>query len=219
MTWLRPAGQAPRQIGAGKAIEALLGIWIDRTPPKEVQTLLIDRLAQVYGHPRVNRQAVWDEIDPQLERVFLRWLMGSDIRFLFRVLTEVERGHMWADREEFWWTLYEQGRIDEVWIAFNDAGYQSALRKLPEDKGRTAGRFGRQVGDKDKSLLIMRIGNKIIVEGTYSFKVHIFAADRSKSPKLYQPRYDVAQIRGIAGSVTIPHLGSWQMRVLLALAQ
>lgn len=215
LAWLRPNGQALRQVGAGAAIEALLRVWTDREPPKAVQTLLIDRLTELYGHPRVGRHAAWNEVAPDIEAVFLRWLMGADIRFLFRVLTEVERGHMWADREAFWWTLYEQGRIDEVWIAFNDAGHTAAMMKLPMDARQSGRRFGKQIGEKDKSLLIMRIGNRIIIEGTYNFMVHAFDANSPTAPKLYQRTYDVADIRGRRGVLwtQVHHKGGWQSKV------
>lgn len=214
LAWLRPDGQALRQVGAGTAIEALLRVWQDRDPPKDLQSLLIDRLTELYGHPRVGRHAAWNEVSPELEAILLRWLMGADIRFLFRVLTEVERGHMWADREAFWWTLYEQGRIDEVWIAFNDAGHHAAMQKLPMDARQSGRRFGRQVGERDKSLLIMRIGGRIVVEGTYNFMVHAFDAQGPNAPKLYQRTYDVAHIRGRRGALwTQVHLGNWQDKV------
>ena len=164
----------------------------------------------MYGHPKVNRNAVWNLVNSELEQIVLRWLMGADIRFLFRVLDEVERGHMWRDREDFWWLLYETGRIDEVWIAFNDEGYRAAIQKLPPEARQSARRFGHQCGERDKSLLIMRIGSKIVVEGTFNFKVHIFNADNRLAPKLYQPKYDVAEIRSLGGALSKPHLGDWQ---------
>lgn len=217
--WLKPDDRALRQIGAGKAIEVLLGHWRTRNPSAEIQSLLVDRLTQIYSHPRVNPHPAWNEVDPALVQIFLRWLMGADIRFLFRVLTEVERGHMWADREKFWWTLHEQGRIDEVWIAFNDEGHRAALSKLPADTRQSGRRFGRQVGDRDKSLLVMRIRNKIVIEGTFSFRVHLFKADQPRTPELYRPRYDVADIRDLPNIDAIAHQGDWQSRVLMALSR
>lgn len=215
--WMKPDGQKARQTGAGAAIAALIHPWMERSPPKDIATLLTDRLTELYGHPKVNRSAVWNEVDPAMERVFLRWLMGADFRFLFRILTEVERGHMWPDREDFWWTMLEQGRVDELWVAFNEAGYSAALAKLPMDARQGSKRFGRQIGERDKSLLLMRVGNKIVVEGTYNFKVHIFPAESQNAPKLYQNRYDVADIRNSRGTKTVQHTGDWQTRVRLSL--
>lgn len=210
LAWLKPEGQAARATGAAEAIMALLRPWSRQAPPKPIQDLLVDRIAELYGHPKVNRQAAWNLVDPALEALFLRWITGADIRFLFKTLAEVERHHMWADREDFWWTLYEKGQVDEVWIAFNESGYRAAVAKLPEADRLFVKRFGRQIGEKDKSLLIMRIGNKIVIEGTYNFKVHIFELSGRRTPKLYQPSYDVADIRNLPNSETKSHLGDWQ---------
>lgn len=209
LAWLKPPGQPARVMGAAEAITALLRPWMQRAPLKQMQELLVNQIADFYGHPKVNRHAVWNQVDPAMEALFLRWITGADIRFLFKTLAEVERNHMWADREDFWWTLYEQGRIDEVWIAFNDSGYRAAMAKLPEADRHMAKRFGRQVGEKDKSLLIMRIGGKIVIEGTFNFKVHVFNASASRAPKLYQAKYDAADIRNLQGSDTKSHLGDW----------
>ncbi|WP_439525075.1 EH signature domain-containing protein [Marivita sp.] len=217
LAWIAPAGGKPRQTGAGPAIDALMAPWQREGAPAVVRNLLIDRLTEVYSHPRVRRHVAWNEVHPDREMLFLRWLMGADIRFLFRVLAEVERGHMWADREEFWWTLLEQERIDEVWIAFNGSGHAAAMAKLPLDARQFGRRFAKQVGERDKSLLIMRIGQKIVVEGTFNFMVHIFDADDPRAPRLYDPEYDVANIRRRRSAGTIVHLGAWQTKVLRAL--
>jgi len=218
LAWLRPAGQSARQVGASEAINALLRPWQQRDPPNDIKSLLIDRLTEVYGHPRVNRNPAWNRVDPALQAKLLRWISGADIRFLFRVLTEAERGHMWEEREAFWWTLHQQGRIDEVWVAFNGEGHRIAMQKLPPDSRQAGLRFGKQVGDKDKSLLIMRIGNQIVVEGTYNFMVHGFSVNDTRAPKLYERSYDVAEIR-YKPSVKWKqvHNGNWQGRVVMNL--
>ena len=215
LNWLQPSGQPARGTGASEAIDALLRPWRDAEPPADIKRILVKRLPDLYGHPKVSRNAVWNLVDPVHERRLLHWLTGEDIRFLFRILTEVERHHMWADREEFWWTLYEQGRIQEVWIAFNADGYRAARIQLPSDARQSGLRFARQVGESDKSLLLMRFGDKIVVEGTYNFKVHVFDADDPASPRLYQRSYDVANIRGRRKARTTVHHGDWQRKVLM----
>lgn len=212
--WLKPDEHTRRQVGAGQAINALLNLWSQQDPPKDIKELLIDRITDLYGHPRVNRNVVWNEVDTLNERMFLRWLMGADIRFLFKILTDVERKHMWADREDFWWTLYQQGRIDEVWIAFNSDGYDAAMNKLPADSRQHGRRFAKQVGEKDKSLLIMRIGQQIIVEGTYNFMIRAFDVRQKNAPKLYESKYDVANIRRLNALWEQKHQGRWQDNVL-----
>ncbi|MDH2328848.1 EH signature domain-containing protein [Cereibacter sp. SYSU M97828] len=216
LNWMRPAGQQARVVGASAAIDALLRPWSRHDPGATIKTLLIDRLTELYGHPRVNRSSVWGNVDPQLEAMLLRWISGADIRFLFRVLTEAERGHMWEEREQFWWTLFQQGRIDAVWVAFNNDGHRLAMRKLSAQNQNEGARFGRQMGETDKSLLIMQMGKQIVVEGTYSFKVHGFDASDPRAPRLYQGKYDVAAIRAKSARWKESHNppGRWQPKVL-----
>ncbi len=219
LAWLKPEGQPAMATGAAEAVVALLQPWKEKGIPADLKQILMDRLLDLYGHPKVSRNAIWNQVPPEIEGMFLHWLTGADIRMLFRILNEVERGHMWADREEFWWDLYEKNRIDEVWVAFNREGHRAAQSKVPRDlrQKSTHVRFALQEGDRDKSLLIMRIGKKIVVEGTYNFKVHIFDADARNAPKLYQRKYDVANIRGSRGAETIPHLGFWQGKVMMGI--
>lgn len=215
LAWLSPPDQPAMATGAAEAVVALLQAWKGKGIPEDLKQLLIDRLLELYGHPKVNRNTIWNQVPPDLEGLFLHWLTGADIRMLFRVLTAVERGHMWAEREEFWWSLYKKNRIDEVWVAFNREGYRAAISRLPRDKRHEAGhvRFALQEGEKDKSLLIMRIGHKIVVEGTYNFKVHVFDEAARDAPRLYLRRYDVADIRARHPRHAIPHLGNWQYKV------
>lgn len=216
--WLKPDGDSLRQVGAGAAINALLRPWAATKPPAEIESLLIDRLTQFYGHPRVARHAAWGEVDPALERIFLRWLMGADFRMLFRVLKQVENGHMWAEREQFWWTMLQQGKVDELWVAFRPEGYRLARSLLPEGDEKPIRRFARQSGNKERSLLIMRIGNRIVVEGTYNFSVRIFDAAHPRAPTLYQDEYSDSDIIYRPNLDAIPHQGSsWQNKVMWAL--
>ena len=76
--------------------------------------------------------------------------------------------------------------------------------------------FGIQtaLGNRDKtSLLILQIGKCIVIEGSHSYKVHIFRSANKYSPELYQLKYNCEQIRMLPNSVAIPHLSGWQDKV------
>ena len=90
---------------------------------------------------------------------------------------------MWAPREKFWLTLYNQKRIDAAWVAFSDAGAALARRKA----GNRTIPFGRQTAGGDRSgtcLLILKIGGKIVVEGSSNSKIHIFDERNPRAPRL-----------------------------------
>jgi hypothetical protein len=52
--------------------------------------------------------------------------------------------------------------------------------------------------------------NKIVVEESHNYRVHIFADTDPQAPKLYQLTYDCELIRRSIGAESKPHLGNWQ---------
>jgi hypothetical protein len=147
--------------------------------------------------------------------VILRWLTGENIRFFLDVVSEVEDSHMWVPRRKFWLGLHERGRIDAAWVAFSDSAAKEAKRRGAGGKGTL--RFGVQTagyGRANTSLLILKIGRKIVVEGSHSYKVHIFDESNQRAPTLYQWRYDCEAVRVIPGSNVKSHNGDWQSWVL-----
>jgi hypothetical protein len=214
LRWLKPDGHEPRASGAGAAIEALLTPWRDRDPSPHVQHDLITKIVSYYGDPRVRgRAGAWSSVSEDLLTILLRWLTGANIRFFLEVVSAVEDSHMWAPRERFWLSLYNQKRIDAAWVAFSDAGAALARRKA----GDRSIPFGRQIAGGSRSgtcLLILKIGGKIVVEGSSNYRIHIFDERNPRAPKLYQPSYDCDGIRNISGAQAKKHLGHWEGWVL-----
>lgn len=213
--WLKPEGQSARASGAAEGISALLAPWAHENPTEDDKHHLVKCLTTMYGDPRVRGEnATWAGVPEFLRATMERWLTGENIRFFLDVVSAVETSHMWEPRNKFWLGLHEQGRIDAAWVAFSDAAKDHAKDLASDNKFL---RFGRQSagGTRDKtSLLVLKIGSKIVVEGSHSYKVHVFRSDHPKAPKLYEPSYDCDQIRHIPGSWSTPHIGDWQGRVL-----
>jgi hypothetical protein len=214
LRWLKPDGHEARVSGAGKAIEALLAPWQDLDPSPQIQHELITKIVGYYGDPRVRgRAGAWSSISDELLRILLRWLTGANIRFFLEIVSAVEDSHMWAPREKFWLSLYNQKRVDAAWVAFSDAGAALARRK----SGDRHIPFGRQIAGGSRSatcLLILKIGRKVVVEGSSNYKIHVFDESNSRAPKLYQPSYDCDAIRRIPDAQTKMHLGHWEGWVL-----
>lgn len=215
--WLKPEHQPPRTSGAGEAITALLSPWLSDDPSKDDISHITQSLVGYYGDPRVNPGGAWAAV-PQAQRdVILRWLTGKDIRFFLDVVSQVEDSHMWEPRRAFWLGLYEQKRIDAAWVAFSRSGVELARRSLPRRDGVHTQSYGTQTtggGRSNTSLLILKIGSKIVVEGSHSYKVHIFSASHPAAPKLYQRSYDCEAIRLLPGSEARSHVSGWQDWVL-----
>jgi hypothetical protein len=216
LNWLKPEGKDARSSGATEAIEALLAPWRETTPESELQSYLVEALVSFYRDPRVHRGFPWGGVEPSLMVVIMRWLTGENIRFFLDVVSAVEESHMWAPRRKFWLGLYERKMIDEAWVAFSREGAIKASSMRANTENRAGLAYGRQVAGGSRtntSLLILKIGNCIVVEGSHSYKVHVFRGNNTSAPGLFQPRYDCERIRLTPGAETTPHLGNWQGRV------
>lgn len=215
LNWLQPEGKGARVSGAAEAISALLAPWQLDAPSEDDKHHLIKRLTTAYGDPRVRGEnAIWSGVSVNLRAIMERWLTGENIRFFLDVVSAVETSHMWEPRRKFWLGLHEQNRIDAAWVAFSDDALKRASLGAADNKFL---RFGRQAAGgmrENTSLLILKIGRKIVVEGSHSYKVHVFRSDNPKSPKLYEQSYDCEAIRHLAGAWTAKHSGDWQGRVL-----
>ncbi|TXL70257.1 hypothetical protein FHP25_35395 [Vineibacter terrae] len=212
--WLKPEGREAKSTGAGEAISALLGPWVNCAPPANDLRYLTENIIGIYGDPRVQRGGIWSAVPDHRLAVILRWLTGENIRFFLDVVSAVERSHMWEPRRKFWLGLHSRGRVDAAWVAFGDTAEQEAKQR---GGGRGTLSFGRQTAGgsrSDTSLLVLKIGRKIVVEGSHSYKVHIFDETDRSAPTLYQWRYDCEQIRLLPGSKARAHVGNWQSWVM-----
>ena len=220
--WLKPPKQLQaKSFAAGEAISAILKHWEQSTPTQEYITFLTENLVGLYGDPRLNPGGAWPNVPHSLLAVFIRWLTGEDIRFFMDVVSAVEvnarDGHMWEPRREFWLKLYEQKRIQNAWVAFsNDAA--TYAKRLRNRKNNNVAEFGYQMAGgyrKETSLLILEIGNKVIIEGSHSYKVRIFNKENINTPKLFRPKYDCDYIVGLIPIVAFTHdqHGKWKNRV------
>lgn len=212
--WLKPQGREAKTTGAGEAISALLGPWVSKAPPDDDLSYLTENIIGIYGDPRVQRGGVWSAVPEDRMTVILRWLTGENIRFFLDIVSAVEDSHMWEPRRKFWLGLHKQGRIDHAWVAFSNPAAKEARRR---GGGKVTLKYGLQTAGASRSntsLLILKIGRKIVVEGSHSYMVHIFDESLKHAPTLYQSRYDCEEIRLIAGAKSKPHNGNWQGWVL-----
>lgn len=199
LDWIKPKGQTAKTSGASAVIEAFLSPWLKKECPEDLREHLTESLLDIYGDPRLSGSSRWHDVAPQIKDLMLRWLTKADMRFFIEVVDETQNNHMWPPRRDFWMKLYDQGRIDSAWVAFCETAADYAeLNLMGERKVHAKSRFGRQTarGSRiDTSLLIMKIGSKIVVDGCHSYKTHIFNANNPDTPKLFQQEYNCEHIR------------------------
>ncbi|WP_172330349.1 EH signature domain-containing protein [Mangrovicoccus sp. HB161399] len=196
LRWLIPEHGNALETGAARAVEALLAAWRTEMPPDDVRHDLSERIIRAYNDPRLHRGGIWSGFDPELRSILLRWLTKQDMKFFCDMVDATQDSHMWPPRRDFWLDLYEEGRIDEAWVAFGGAARRYARELLAgSNDAILSRRFGRQLDrGGSTSLLVMRIGGKIVVDGCHSYRTHIFDANSIDAPKLYQSEYRCDQI-------------------------
>ncbi len=216
LAWIMPKLGNPLQSGATEAIEALLAPWRNRTPDDTLRHDLCESIIAAYNDPRLHEGGIWAGFDQDLKQVFLRWLTKQDMKFFCDMVSATQNNHMWPPRRDVWLSLYDERRIDEAWVAFGSAAADYAKRNLLRTEHGNAGRrFGIQRDrNGNTSLLVMRIGNKIVVDGCHNYKTHIFKIGDPKVPKLYQREYHCDDIMR-ASRNSKPHnsIMAWELWV------
>ncbi len=225
LDWLDPGGQNPPLQGdtAAKAVDALLQPWIRSDPNPVLKETLENRLIKAYGDARVNDSGVWRACSVGSRQVILRWLAGTTIRVFFEIITKTNPSHMWRSRKSLWIDLYEENRISEGWFALSPAAEEEA-NHLNRNRNSVRLEFGRNCStlrhDREKSLLIMKINDRWVVEGSHSFPTWIFPPGNLSTFKPYENEYTCQQIRVIRGPEKpqdIWHFKNWRNKVLNAL--
>lgn len=210
--WIRPPGREARTIGAEQAIEALTSPWVNTAPSDLLRSRLVEALIEMYGDPRIRSGGVWAGVGRAHMDVIHRWLTREDMRFFTGVVDAAQKDAMWPPRRDFWLKLFDEKRIDAAWVAFSSQAADYARAHLMREDARNAdSRFGFQRARQNTSLLIMKIGNKIMVDGCHSYKTHVFDQDDPMAPKLFQEGYDCDEIMR-ASPESKPHnsIDSWQ---------
>lgn len=195
--WIRPPGRNARTIGAEQAIEALTSPWINTAPSDLLRSHLVEALIEMYGDPRIRSGGVWAGIGRTHMEVIHRWLTREDMRFFTGVVDAAQKNAMWPPRRNFWLELFDEGKIDAAWVAFSSQAFTYARQNLMREDARNAdSRFGFQAGrpSSNTSLLIMRIGDKIMVDGCHSYRTHVFHKDDPMAPQMFQEGYDCEEI-------------------------
>lgn len=194
--WLRPPGKEDgRTTGAELAIEALIHPWLSNTPEDKLRSFLVETLIELYGDPRIKSGGVWGGIDDRYMAVVHRWLTREDMRFFTGVVDATQDDAMWPPRRDFWLKLYDEGKIDAAWAALSSQAFEYARQHLMRQDAKNAySRVAYQRARQNTSLLIMKIGNKIMVDGCHSYRTHVFDIADPMAPKLFEEGYDCEQI-------------------------
>lgn len=197
LRWLRPPNKevAIRGNAAKVAIEALIHPWLEKTPEDELRSYLVETLIEFYGDPRIKGGGEWSSIDERYMTIIHRWLTREDMRFFTGVVDATQKDPMWQPRRDLWLKLYDEGQIDAAWAALSTPAFNYARQHLMRQDAQNAyTRVAYQQARQNTSLLIMKIGNKIMVDGCHNYRTHVFDIADPMAPKLFEEGYDCEEI-------------------------
>ena len=196
LQWCRPKdGGDIGDTGLLKAVDLLTAPWSSATPPDALRTHLSTWLVAEIGDPRrPGGKGFWQQASKRSRRVMSSWLAGRSVEAFMDVISsvEVEKRDTWRERRVFWTALTREGIVSEAWVALHPAARDEAKRRhaATDDPAYTA--FGHQDGGRrDTSLLIMRAGDRIVVEGSRDYRAHVFDAGFPGRPDLYRQSYGI----------------------------
>ncbi len=199
LNWVTPSHQSMSfEPWVAQTVEKVLSPWISEDCPEGLREFNLKRLVDRFGDPRTDKPAFWSKVGQEYKRILLKWLARKSMEAIFEIVTRTEggseQGHQWSKRKRFWMGVYDQGRIDEAWVALGSKAVPHARDLYARTGDPSYISFGKQSTRNDTCLLLMRIGTKTIVEGSHSFRVHVFPTSTRTTPELYLGNYDLADI-------------------------
>lgn len=191
--WLNPEPGKRKTSGSIEVIEAVLGHWVRKAASEQIRQTVTEYLTNQYNDPRTNR-SLWVGVADDYMNVIFSWLTSEDLRFFTSVVDATQKDPQWQPRKQFWLQLFDEGLIEQAWVAFSPSAERYArthlIRSGFTDNVRRFGRQSKGGSRSDTSILIMKIGRKIVVDGCHNYRTHIFNIDDPVAPKLFRSAYD-----------------------------
>lgn len=191
--WLNPEPGKRKTSGSIEVIEAVLGHWVRKTASDQARQAVTEYLVNQYNDPRTNR-SLWVGVAEDYMNVIFSWLTREDLRFFTSVVDATQKDPQWQPRKKFWLKLYDEGLIEQAWVAFCPSAERYArthlIRSGFADNVRRFAKQSKGGARSDTSILIMKIGSKIVVDGCHNYRTHIFNIDDPVAPKLFRREYD-----------------------------
>ena len=223
LSWLKPPTKNKPMEGelAAQAINALLEPWIKRTPNIQIKQNIELILLKAYGDPRIRTGGVWSFVSSDALNVMLSWLTRITVEMFFEIIDKTDYTHMWIDRKQLWKNCLATGKITQAWFALSDDGAKVA-EKNNHKYSHIELKFGRNhskiASDRKKCLLIMKVAECWVVEGSHNFPTWLFSRNSTDKIAPYQESYTCEKIREAHENNTqevkrIPHFANWRTKV------
>lgn len=170
---------------------SLLSPWFQTTPPPEIQHTLMSELLRTLGDPR-HDHAGWLGVRREAIETASRWLTGRTMDAFFEILRHTE-DDIGPYRRRFWEAYFHAGHILEAWVALGEESAQ-ALQKI-DVRGELA--HAKILGkiSPQQCVLMLRMGHILFCDWSHQGRLRAIDANSRQAPKLYQPQYELFQLR------------------------
>lgn len=167
---------------------AMIWPWIrgQAVPSEPIRERVQAFLLQFLGDPRLRPQ-LWAFAGEETIAQMRRWLTKASLDVFFRLIRDHALDHQWRYREAFWSAYLKDGAIEDAWLAFAPSVHADA-RSIRELRG-AFGRLDGYGGDRDHSVLLMRIGKLVFCEWSHNGALRAWPIDWKAAPKLAQVSY------------------------------
>lgn len=191
-------------LGAGRVVktslrvrfaDALLGCWSGYIPDETLRKELINFFLEQYGDPRfpAHRHYQWEGVSDRAKHVLLNWLTGDTLRAFIELLQRTA-DDIWRYREKFWMAYYDQGYIDEAWIALGDDALGIAKRLKLDEQGMGYAHL-EGGATRSQSVLLLKIGGLVFTEWSHNGALRAYLEASPDAPTLYRNAYHGAELR------------------------
>lgn len=151
-----------------------------------------DLLLRLFKDPRLSSSS-WQRM-PEEADAFRRWLTSQNLKQFLEV-TRIVAKDMFKYRDKFWRAVYDANLIDESWVVFAEDGRREAISAFGTALSfATFEKGGRKT--RDQAVLLLRMGDRMVVEWSHDGKVYIFDDhEDERCPKLYRRTYFDGDLR------------------------
>lgn len=131
------------------------------------------------GEPRVrrSRNSKWILAGDRAKAIFIRWVSRYDFDLFFKIIndsipsSDTHARRMWLERENFWKTYKDY--ISMAWVCFG-----AEARARVRHDNILYGDF-KGSGDRNKSCIVMEIGNFTFVERSHNGSLKVWKSDKA----------------------------------------
>lgn len=150
------------------------------------------------------------------KRIYLSWKVSQTMGAFFDLIDKScedneSAGKMWKPRRKILKALLDQGFIHEAWFILGPTALKDSVKYLPEGFNDFA---KLTQTDSERTIILIRVGNHIIAEGTYNFAFRIWEIESKYAPKMYLETYRESDITYDSADVKVNHnVTNWVAKI------